>query len=93
MAQLEDTTFDSKPRLYKSFTAIDTDGDGFISYKDFEKHLADNKIHASQDEILCLMHNVLDPSKKGYIDFTHFQEKFGPRMSRQIEVEENELHT
>lgn len=44
MASLEETTFDSKPRLYKSFTAIDQDGDGFISYKDFEAHLAKNKI-------------------------------------------------
>lgn len=72
MSNLEDTTFDSKPRLYKSFTAIDQDGDGFISYKDFEQHLSKNKIHASQDEILCLMHNVLDPERKGYIDFAHF---------------------
>lgn len=32
------------------------------------------------------MANVLDPDGKGYLDFKDFSKKFGPTMSRQIEV-------
>ena len=38
------------------------------------------------------MHTVLDPEKKGYIDFSDFQKRFKPRMSDQISVTENEQH-
>jgi len=38
------------------------------------------------------MHGWLDVDRKGYIDFASFQKKFGPRMSSQIEVAENENH-
>lgn len=51
---------------------MDTDNDGYVSYKDFEKHLLKNKINASQDEILALMHGWLDVDRKGYIDFASF---------------------
>lgn len=92
LVQLEDKAFESKPRFYKAFTAMDMDGDGYISYKDFEAHLLKNKINASQDEVLALMHGWLDVDRKGFIDFAAFQKKFGPRMSSQIEVAENENH-
>ena len=72
---------------------MDMDGDGYISYKDFEAHLLKNKINASQDEVLALMHGWLDVDRKGFIDFAAFQKKFGPRMSSQIEVAENENHS
>lgn len=71
---------------------MDVDNDGYISYKDFEAHLLKNKIEATQSEIVTLMHTVLDPEKKGYIDLVNFQKRFRPRMSDQISVEENELH-
>lgn len=38
------------------------------------------------------MKHVLDTDGNGYIDFSTFKEKFGPNMSRLIEVPENELH-
>jgi len=34
---------------------MDVDGDGFISYKDFENHLQKNKIFATKEEIVTLM--------------------------------------
>lgn len=71
---------------------MDVDNDGYISYKDFENHLLKNKIQASQSEIVTLMHTVLDPEKKGYIDFSSFQKHFRPRMSDQVVVQENEIH-
>lgn len=35
----------------------------------------------------------MDPQQKGYIDFASFQSRFGPQMSKQVSVEENELHS
>lgn len=72
LEQIENKVFDSKPRFYHVFKQMDTDNDGFISYKDFEQHLEKNKIFASKDEVVTLMHNVLDTERKGYIDFTTF---------------------
>lgn len=60
LEQIENKVFDSKPRFYAVFKQMDTDNDGFISYKDFEQHLEKNKIFASKEEIVTLMHNVLD---------------------------------
>jgi hypothetical protein len=85
--------FDSKPRFYNVFKQMDTDNDGFISYKDFEQHLEKNKIFASKEEIVTLMHNVLDTEQKGYIDFQTFQKRIKPRMSDQVKVEENEVYS
>jgi len=36
LVQIENKVFDSKPRFYAVFKQMDTDNDGFISYKDFE---------------------------------------------------------
>jgi Ca2+-binding EF-hand superfamily protein len=72
LEQIENKVFDSKPRFYHVFKQMDMDNDGYISYKDFEQHLEKNKIFASKDEIVTLMHNVLDTEQKGYIDFTTF---------------------
>ena len=38
------------------------------------------------------MKHVLDTDGNGCIDFSTFKEKFGPNMSRLVEVPENELH-
>lgn len=55
LVQLENKVFDSKPRFFKVFREMDTDGDGYISYKDFANHLQKNKISASDEEIVTLM--------------------------------------
>lgn len=93
LGQIEQASFSSgKPRAFEIFRAFDSDGDGFVSYKDFEAHLLKNKIFASQGDISLLMKNVLDTDGNGYIDFSTFKEKFGPNMSRLIDVPERELH-
>ena len=81
-----------KPRAFEIFRKFDVDGDGFVSYKDFEAHLKKNKIFASQDDIGLLMKNVLDTDGNGYIDFNVFKDKFGPNMSKLVKVPENEVH-
>ena len=75
-----------------SFRNFDVDGDGYVSYKDFENHLIKNKVFASQDDIASLMKHVLDTDGNGFIDFSTFKEKFGPNMSKLVEVPERELH-
>ena len=93
LTQIEDATFCSgKPRAFQIFKAFDTDGDGFVSYKDFEAHLVKNKIQASKQDIGLLMKNVLDTDGNGYIDFSTFKDKFGPNMSKLVAVPERELH-
>ena len=93
LGQIENASFCSgKPRAFEIFRAFDTDGDGFVSYKDFEAHLLKNKIFAAKNDISLLMKNVLDTDGNGYIDFSTFKDKFGPNMSRLISVPENEVH-
>lgn len=93
LTKIEDAAFCSgKPRTFEIFRAFDTDGDGFVSYKDFEAHLVKNKILASKPDISLLMKHVLDTDGNGYIDFSTFKDKFGPNMSKLVAVPENELH-
>ncbi len=93
LTKIEDAAFCSgKPRTFQIFRAFDSDGDGFVSYKDFEAHLLKNKIYASKQDVSLLMKHVLDTDGNGYIDFSTFKEKFGPNMSRLVSVPENELH-
>ena len=93
LTKIEDAAFCSgKPRTFQIFREFDTDGDGFVSYKDFEAHLVKNKINASKGDISLLMKHVLDTDGNGFIDFSTFKEKFGPNMSRLVEVPERELH-
>ena len=81
--QIENVHFCSgKPRAFEIFRAFDMDGDGFVSYKDFEANLLKNKIFASKSDISLLMKNVLDTDGNGFIDLATFKQKFGPNMNR-----------
>lgn len=82
LVEIETATFLSKPSTYNIFKSFDVDGDGFVSYKDFERHLKAMKINASQSEIQTIMKNVLDVNQNGYIDYSEFSKRFGPNMSR-----------
>ena len=93
LTDIEDSAFcGGKPRAFQIFKEFDVDGDGFVSYKDFEAHLKKNKIQASQDDIGLLMKSVLDTDGNGYIDFGTFKDKFGPNMSKLVSVPEREVH-
>jgi len=63
-----------------------------VSYKDFEAHLAKKKIQASKADVSLLMKQVLDTDGNGFIDFKTFKDKFGPNMSKLVNVQERELH-
>ena len=93
LTDIEDSAFcGGKPRAFQIFKQFDVDGDGFVSYKDFEAHLTKNKIFASKEDVSLLMKNVLDTDGNGYIDFGTFKDKFGPNMSKLVEVPEREVH-
>lgn len=88
--EIEVASYATKPSTYSLFKAFDVDGDGFISYKDFERHLKQVKINATQEEIQTVMKHVLDVNQNGYVDFTEFSKRFGPNMSASIKVEEKQ---
>lgn len=60
LIEIENNCYVSKASTYSIFKAFDVDGDGFVSHKDFEKHLKQQKISATQEEITTLMKAVLD---------------------------------
>ena len=93
LREVEDRIFDGKHKSYQVFRKFDKDGDGFVSYKDFEDHLLSNKINVTSGEVEQIMKNVLDPENRGYIDFTTFSKRFGVNMSSQINVTDKEVHS
>ena len=78
--------------MYQVFRKFDKDGDGYVSYKDFEDHLLANKVNVTEGEVASIMKNVLDPENNGFIDFQTFSKRFGVNMSSQINVEDKEVH-
>jgi len=92
MREVEDVFFDGKHKMYQVFRKFDKDGDGYVSYKDFEDHLLANKVNVSEGEVASIMKNVLDPENNGFIDFQTFSKRFGVNMSSQINVEDKEVH-
>lgn len=60
LIEIENNCYVSKTSTYNIFKAFDVDGDGFVSHKDFERHLKQKKISATQEEITTLMKAVLD---------------------------------
>ena len=81
LREVEDKIFDGKHKMYQVFRKFDKDGDGFVSYKDFESHLLDNKINVTEGEVASIMKNVLDPENSGFLDFQNFSKRFGVKMS------------
>lgn len=39
LSEIEDKSFAGKPKLFEVFRKFDVDGDGYVSYKDFEQTL------------------------------------------------------
>lgn len=44
MRSLEDHAFEGKNKQFQVFRSFDKDGDGYISYKDFEERVREAKI-------------------------------------------------
>lgn len=96
MTQLEDKVFHGKlartDRLYQVFKKFDKDGDGYVSYDDFENALKGLHVEASKDEVSALLKHV-DKADSGYLNFSSFSKVFDPNMaSNLVKVSENESH-
>jgi len=85
MNQMEDKVFNGKVKLFQVFRQFDKDGDGYVSYEDFENCLKSIKIDASKTEVASLM-KLIDKKNNGYLDFTEFSKVFTPSMSDNLVV-------
>lgn len=47
VVEIENACYVSKATTYNIFKQFDVDGDGFVSHKDFERHLKSQKINAT----------------------------------------------
>jgi len=52
---MEDKVFNGKIKLFQVFRQFDKDGDGYVSYEDFESCLKSIKVHASKNEVASMM--------------------------------------
>jgi Ca2+-binding EF-hand superfamily protein len=73
--QMEDKVFNGKVKLFQVFRQFDKDGDGYVSYEDFENCLKSIKIDASKNEVASMM-KLIDSKNNGYLDFTKFSKVF-----------------
>ena len=80
---MEDKTFLGKTKMYQLFRKYDQDGDGFISYADFQARLKQMKIEATQPELNAIM-KLVDQNNQGYLTFTEFSKVFSPSMSAKL---------
>lgn len=90
--QIEDKVFDGKVKLFQVFRKFDKDGDGYVSYDDFQKCLKSIKVQASPDEVQAVLKHI-DRNDNGYLDFSEFSKVFRPDMSeRLVNVPQNDRH-
>ena len=71
LQQLEGKVFNGPAKMFQIFKQFDKDGDGFVSYADFEDHLCTLQVGASKHEIASIM-KLMDKDQKGYLDFRSF---------------------
>jgi Ca2+-binding EF-hand superfamily protein len=81
--QVEDKVFNGKVKLFHVFRQFDKDGDGYVSYEDFENCLKSIKIDATKTEIASIV-KLIDKKNNGYMNFSDFSKVFTPSMSESL---------
>jgi Ca2+-binding EF-hand superfamily protein len=90
--QMEDKVFAGKVKLYNVFKKFDKDGDGYVSYEDFENCLKSIKVEASKDEMAQML-KLIDKKGQGHMNFTDFSLVFRPDMSTTLtSLPQNDIH-
>lgn len=90
--QMEDKVFDGKVKLYQVFKKFDKDGDGYVSYEDFENCLKAIKVDASKDEMAQML-KLIDKKGNGHLNFTDFSQVFRPDMSTVLtSIPQNDIY-
>ena len=80
---MEDKVFNGKVKLFHVFRQFDKDGDGYVSYEDFENCLKSIKIDATKTEIASMI-KLIDKKNNGYLNFSEFSTVFNPSMSDKL---------
>jgi len=83
LQNLEEKVFAGPVKIYQVFRQFDKDGDGYVSYADFEDQLTALQVSASKHELAAVM-KLLDKDGKGYLDFRAFAAGVHPHMSAQV---------
>ena len=83
LSEIEDKVFVGKVKQYQVFKLFDKDGDGYVSYDDFEKCLNSLKIQASREDVAVVM-KLLDKEGKGYLPFNDFSRVVTQHMSTDL---------
>lgn len=92
MNQMEDKIFNGKVVLFHVFRKFDKDGDGYVSYEDFENCLKSIKVHANKNEVASMM-KLIDKNNNGYLNFSEFSKVFTPSMSENlVKVPQNDTY-
>lgn len=91
LQQLEDKVFAGPVKMYQVFKQFDKDGDGYVSYADFEDQLNALQVSASKQEVVSIL-KLFDKENKGYLDFRAFSQHVSPNMSSLVNVKKNEVH-
>jgi Ca2+-binding EF-hand superfamily protein len=88
--ELQEKSFEDKKYLYQVFRDYDRDGDGYISHDDIKKQFKNLHVKATEEEVNRFI-ELVDPSKKGYLDFPSFSWKVSPNMVESLAPLENTL--
>jgi len=88
--ELQEKSFDDKKFIYQVFRDYDRDGDGYISHDDIRKQFKNLHVKATEDEVNKFI-ELVDPGKKGYLDFLNFSLKISPNMVESLAPLENTL--
>eukprot|EP01022_Parablepharisma_sp_SALTPOND_P002130 TRINITY_DN1087_c0_g1_i1.p1 TRINITY_DN1087_c0_g1~~TRINITY_DN1087_c0_g1_i1.p1 ORF type:complete len:796 (-),score=97.69 TRINITY_DN1087_c0_g1_i1:2456-4753(-) len=81
--ELQLKSFADKKHIFHIFRDYDKDGDGYISYIDIKEQFKKLKIPATNGEIKRFI-DLVDGSKKGYLDFQGFASTITPNMADQL---------
>eukprot|EP00826_Nyctotherus_ovalis_P047116 TRINITY_DN5378_c0_g1_i15.p1 TRINITY_DN5378_c0_g1~~TRINITY_DN5378_c0_g1_i15.p1 ORF type:complete len:702 (+),score=188.58 TRINITY_DN5378_c0_g1_i15:221-2326(+) len=76
---LQDKSFEGKRYLYEVFKDYDRDCDGYISHDDIKNQFKNLSVRATEEEIDKFI-ELVDPLKRGYLDFPKFSLTITPNM-------------
>ncbi len=77
---MEEKVFQGPVKIFNIFKSFDKDGDGFVSYADFQDQLNALQVSASNKQVAAIM-KYLDKDNKGYLDFRSFSTGVHQNMS------------
>ena len=90
--ELQLKSFADKKLIYQIFKDYDRDGDGYVSYSDIKEQFKNLKIPVNESETRKFI-ELIDSSKKGYLDFRNFASVVTQNMAEQLVPLPNDSET